>query len=588
VTRAVAAHRPLVCLLVATGCLYLWDLDRSGWANSYYAAAVQAGTGSWKAFLFGGLDTGGYITTDKPPLGLWPMVLSARAFGLSSWTLLIPQALEGVATVGLLYATVRRSTGSAGAGLVAGAVLAVSPVAVLMFRYDNPDALLTLFLVLAAYATTRALGPPTDARWLALAGAAVGLGFLTKMLEAFVVLPALAAVYLLYADRTLLRRVRDVAVAGVACAVAAGWWLAVVQLWPAAARPWIGGSTTDSALELALGYNGLGRLVGGSGSSPGISGGWGATNLARIGRTDVGAEIAWLLPAAIVLGVIAVVLTRGRPVWSRERAALTMWLTWLGVTGLVFASMTGIFHSYYTVIQAPAVAALVAMGGHVLWQHRARRWVRVTLAGCAAASAVVAVAVLAVLPSSMRPWMLVVVGASAAAVVVLAARPGRWSARTVIGVALAAALVGPVAVDIGTVTSAHVSSGPMAGPAADPGQGGYLDTAVPATVPPELVHLLGAGRRYRWAAATVGARSASALELASGRSVMGIGGYNGTDPTPSLADFQRLVSHGEVHYFVAISSVTDSAIPAWVMHTFSPTAIDGVPVYDLAGPPSGP
>ena len=582
--RAVAAHRPLLCLLAATGCLYLWDLDRSGWANSYYAAAVQAGTGSWKAFLFGGLDTGGYITTDKPPLALWPMALTARAFGLSSWTLLIPQALEGIATVGLLYATVRRSTGSAGAGLVAGAVLAVSPVAVLMFRYDNPDALLTLLVVLAAYATTRALGPPADARWLALAGAAVGLAFLTKMLEAFVVLPALVAVYLLYADRPVVRRIRDVAVAGVVCAVAAGWWLAVVQLWPAGARPWIGGSSTDSALELALGYNGMGRLVGGSGTSPGISGGWGATNLARIGRTDVGAEIAWLLPAAIVLGVAALVVVRRRPLWRGERAALTMWLTWLGVTGLVFAAMTGIFHSYYTVIQAPAVAASVAIGGHVLWQHREHRWVRVTLAGCAAATAVVAVAVLAVLPSSMYPWMLAVVGASAAATVVLAARPGRRSGRTVLAVALTAALVGPVAVDLGTVTSAHVSSGPMAGPATEPGQGGYLDTAVPATVPPGLVHLLGASGRYRWAAATAGAQAAAALELASGSSVMGIGGYKGTDPTPSLADFQRLVSQGEVHYFVAISFLTDSAIPAWVTQTFSPTTVDGVLVYDLTTP----
>src|SRR3954454_1617305 len=151
-------ERPaLGALLLGTGLLYLWGLGASGWANSFYAAAAQAGSESWQAFFFGSSDAANAITVDKTPLALWPMALSIRVFGLSSWSLLVPQALEGVAAVWLLHATVRRTTGSAGAGLLSGLVLATTPVAVLMFRFDNPDALLTLLLVAAAYATLRAV-----------------------------------------------------------------------------------------------------------------------------------------------------------------------------------------------------------------------------------------------------------------------------------------------------------------------------------------------------------------------------------------------------------------------------------------------
>jgi 4-amino-4-deoxy-L-arabinose transferase-like glycosyltransferase len=181
------AHR----LLVATALLYLVDLAASGYANAFYSAAVEAGSKSWKAFLFGSFDSSNFITVDKPPASLWVMDLSARIFGSSSWSILAPEALEGVATVGLLYATVRRRF-TAPAALLAGAVCALTPVAALMFRFNNPDALLTLLLVGAAYALTRAL---EDARtsWLLVAGALIGLGFLTKTLQAVLVVPGFAA-----------------------------------------------------------------------------------------------------------------------------------------------------------------------------------------------------------------------------------------------------------------------------------------------------------------------------------------------------------------------------------------------------------
>jgi hypothetical protein len=172
----------LIGLLAGTAVLYLWALDRSGWANTFYSAAVQAGTRSWKAFFFGSSDSSNFITVDKPPISLWPMEIAARIFGLSSWSVLVPQALEGVASVALLYSAVRRWFG-ARAGLLAGVVLALTPVATLMFRFNNPDALLVLLLTAAAYCTVRALERGST-RWLLAVAALVGTGFLTKYLQA--------------------------------------------------------------------------------------------------------------------------------------------------------------------------------------------------------------------------------------------------------------------------------------------------------------------------------------------------------------------------------------------------------------------
>jgi 4-amino-4-deoxy-L-arabinose transferase-like glycosyltransferase len=216
-------------LLVGTAVLYLWGLGASGWGNSFYAAAAQAGSESWKAFFFGSSDAASSITVDKTPLSLWPMALAVKVFGLSSWTILVPQALEGVAAVGLLHATVRRTTGSPFSGLLSGLVLAITPVAVLMFRFNNPDALLVLLLVGSVYATLRGVESTTfvaghPVRWLALGGALVGLAFLTKMLQAFLVLPALALVYLVAANTGLLKRLGHLLVAFGSMLLAAGWF----------------------------------------------------------------------------------------------------------------------------------------------------------------------------------------------------------------------------------------------------------------------------------------------------------------------------------------------------------------------------
>src|SRR6195952_1887376 len=251
-------------LLVATAVLYLVDLSAAGWGNAFYAAAAQAGGQSWKAWFFGASEAPAAIRVDRPAASLWVLGLSVRLFGLSSWSVLVPQALMGVGAVGLLTGAVRRWSGPA-AGLLAGAALAVTPVAALMFRFDNPDALLCLLLVAGAYVMVRSVDAGSTRAstwWLVLAAACVGTGFLTKSLQAFRVLPAFLALHLVAGPGTWRRRVPALLPASLSLLVSAGWWVAVVELWPASSRPFVGGSQTNSVLELAFGYNGVGRRTG--------------------------------------------------------------------------------------------------------------------------------------------------------------------------------------------------------------------------------------------------------------------------------------------------------------------------------------
>ncbi|HUL99934.1 MAG TPA: glycosyltransferase family 39 protein, partial [Mycobacterium sp.] len=234
----------LFALLGATAILYLWGLGSSGFANDYYAAAVQAGAQDWKAWLFGSLDPGNTITVDKPPAALWVMGLSVRIFGFSAFSMLLPQALMGIGAVALVHAAVRRCSGPA-AGLIAGAVLALTPVAAMMFRYNNPDALLVLLLTAAAYFTVRAIDSGST-RWVVLTGTAVGIAFLTKMLQAGLVVPGLALSFLLCAPGSVWKRLWQLLIAAITTVASAGWYVALVSLWPAASRPYIGGSTNNS------------------------------------------------------------------------------------------------------------------------------------------------------------------------------------------------------------------------------------------------------------------------------------------------------------------------------------------------------
>ncbi|WP_262380420.1 ArnT family glycosyltransferase [Nonomuraea sp. PA05] len=642
VTEAKSRWAPAV-LLVGTGVLYIWGLGASGWANSFYSAAVQAGSQSWKAFFFGASDAAGAITVDKTPASLWPMVLSVRLFGLSSWAILVPQALMGVGAVAMVYASVRRVL-TRRAGLLAGAAMALTPVAVLMFRFNNPDALLVLLLTVAAYCVIRAQERGAT-RWLVLAGVAIGFAFLAKMLQAFLVLPGFALVYLLTAPVGFWRRVRQLLLAGAAMVVSAGWWLLAVALVPAADRPYIGGSQTNSVLELALGYNGIGRLNGenyGGLGNLNQQAGW-----LRLFDTEAGGQISWLLPAALVLLVAVTWLTRRAPRVDPVRAALWVWGSWLVVTGLIFSLMQGIFHAYYTVALAPAIAALVGMGAAVLWERGAHRALALVTAGTAGWSYV-----LLSRSSDWNPWLGVVVlvaGLGAA----LAMLFGRRAVAVVV-VALVACLAGPAAYAVDTAASAHTGAIPTAGPSTGggfgrpsgggfqrpgggqsrqwqgggmPGQGGsdggfqgrggtgrgggtggstgggtgggmrggmggLLSAAAPSA---ELTALLkSGGSGYTWAAATVGSNNAAGYQLATELPVMAVGGFNGTDPAPTLEQFKQYVADKKIRYFVGTgmggagrsSGGSDDAaqIAAWVRETFTATTVGGTTVFDLTQP----
>jgi 4-amino-4-deoxy-L-arabinose transferase-like glycosyltransferase len=657
--RSFAISREVVgvtLLLGATAVLYLWNLAASGWANAYYSAAAMAGAQDWQAWLFGSFDAGNALTVDKTPAALWVMGLSVRLFGLSSWSILVPQALMGVAAVGLLYATIRRAVGPLGAFIAAG-VFALTPVAALMFRFDNPDALLVLLLVVAAYATVRGIETGST-RWLVLAGIAVGFGFLAKMLQAFLVIPALTAVVMVASPVSIRRRLVQVAAAAVAVIMSSGWYIALVELWPADARPFIGGSQTNSIIELLFGYNGFGRITG---NEVGRVGGGGpfsdGAGLWRLFDGEVATEIAWLLPLALFAGFALLWARRRAPRTDPVRAQTILWLGWLLVTGLVFSLMQGIFHEYYTVALAPAIGALVGLGFAVAWRERDRYPLAVSsLAGIAVAgSALWTAHMLTSLTPTWLPWLapVVVIGGVAAGVAIVGVailrrddlRPAALAA------ALLVTILTPAVASVATAAEPHTGAIPIAapdaqgGPGGGPrgfgqrgaggaqfgqgrqfappgigggqgfgngqgfggpptfgarpfggggarggGPGGLLDAQ--AADPSVVAALQAEATRYRWTAATTGSNNAAGLALASRTSVMSIGGFNGTDPAPTLAQFQSYVQQGLIHYYVggsdaggfrgAIGGSQDAAaIAAWVETNFEPTTVGGMTLYDL-------
>ncbi|MFD1721962.1 ArnT family glycosyltransferase [Amnibacterium endophyticum] len=652
-------------LLAATAVLYVWNLSVNGYANAFYSAAVQAGASNWEAFLYGSSDAGNSITVDKPPASLWVMALSVRLFGLSPFAILLPEAIMGVLTVALVHAIVRRHFVPQ-AALVAGAVTALTPVAVLMFRFNNPDALLVLLVTLATYLTLRHV-EDGRVRWLLWAGVAVGFAFLTKQLQAFLILPVLVGVVLLASPRRLGTRFLHLLGALGTLVLSAGWWVAIVELVPASMRPFIGGSQDDSFLELTFGYNGLGRLTGNEtgsvtgGAAGGATGGgmWGETGITRLFSGEFGTQIAWLLPAALVLLVVGLVVLRRRPRTDASRATVLLLGGTLVVTGLAFSFGAGIIHPYYSVALAPAIGGLVGTGSWLLWQRRATLRARVVLAAVVLGTTGWSVYLMS-RASTFLPWLrVVVVLAGLLGAAALVAAPLRRRLAVVgAAAALVAALAAPAAWSVDTTLTAHTGSLPTAGPAVERtgfgggpggragfagqrafgahqglgggfrgfrgrgqqgafggaqgfgpgaptgngtgafargGAGGLLGGAV--DVDAAMVAALKAdASQYTWAAAAVGSQNAAQYQLVSGEAVMPIGGFNGSDPSPTLAEFEQDVAQGRIHWFIGSGmrgggsnggSSASADIADWVESNFTATTIGGVTVYDLSGGPSG-
>lgn len=604
----------LVVLLVGTTVMYLWNITINGMGNQFYAAAAQAGSSNWEALLFGSLDPHNFITVDKPPVSQWVMGLSGQVFGFSSASMMIPQALMAVAAVALLYGAVAR-VGGPRTGLLAGAALALTPVAALMFRFNNPDAVMVLLMTVAAYCTVRAL-QQVSPKWLVWASVALGFAFLAKMLEGLMVAPALAAAYLVAAPTTLRARLRHVGMAAVGFVVSAGWFVVLTLLWPASSRPYIAGSTDNNFMNLVLGYNGFARVLGrnhmgftppqtvvgeaaGAQLNLGRHGGFGgfgnqSQGWARLFVGEFGFEIGWLVPAAL-LATVLVMLSRGRaPRTDLVRAAAILFGGWLVVDGVVLSFMHGSIHPYYCLSIAPPVAAMFAICVHELWRHREKWLYRGGLAVLVGGTGVWSWWVLGRsgdwLPG-LR-WTILVLAIAAAITL-----PGPWTAGArrevalgALGVGLVGALAGPAAYAIVTIGQPHQGGGPSVGPAAATGQSHFGFGQMPDNA--DLNAML-KDTNTEWSAAILRSSSAAGLELSTGTAVMAVGGFSGNDPAPTLGQFQDDVAQHKVAYYIVMitrgrgpgwGNRGHADIAKWVAATFPSSTVGDATVYNLSAP----
>ena len=626
--------RPLLlAILGLSALLYLWNLSGNGYANEFYAAAVQSGTKSWSSMFFGSLDTGDFITVDKPPFALWVMEVSTRVFGFSSFAMLAPIALCGVATVGVLYSAVRRSFGHAAAA-VAALVAALTPITVAIARDNNPDPVLVLLMTLGAWFTLEALRTHR-LRHLLWAAVMIGCAFNAKMLQAYIVLPALVSVHLYAAEGGFRRRIRHLSLFTAVLAVASFWWMLIVDAIPASSRPYIGGSTNNSVWDLVIGYNGLGRITGNeSGNGGGAASFSGSSGLGRLFNDILGTQISWLLPAAAILCVAAVVLRGRAPRTDPMRAALLLWGLWLFAHFVVFSYQQGTIHPYYVTTLGPAIGALVGGGGAVVWQRAQETgirntWVRAVLPVVVCISGLWSIALLH--RTSYATWLVPVIAvAMIAAVATLAAahlRPQLRARLAAVGLGalLLAGLAGPTAFAASAANSTVNGTNPLAGPSngsmggpgggfgartggggdfaggpgggsgggfgGPPGQGGSGgQTGQPpsfgngrsgqlpsfgdgngdstlggggsalgggiaggggpgAGVSSAVVSYLEQNQgSAKWLVAVANSNSAASMELQTGKAVLSMWGFTGSDPAMTVAKLRQLVSSGELKY----------------------------------------
>lgn len=610
-SRIVRRRLALPVLLAATALAYLWNITVNGMGNQFYAASAWAGSSDFKALLFGSLDPANFITVDKPPVSQWVMGLSGQLFGFSSASMLVPEALMAVGSVALLYAAVRRISGPQ-AALLAGAVLALTPVAALMFRFNNPDAAMVLLMTAAAYCTVRAL-QGSGASWLMLAGVALGFAFLAKMLEGLMAVPAIAVVYLVAAAVPMRRRLLHLAGSLAAFLVSAGWFVVLTLVWPASSRPYLAGSTDNNFMNLVLGYNGFGRVLGHNhmgGGGPtaaeavglpsaaehaGHVGGFGnqSHGLPRLFTGEFGFEIGWLLPAGLLAMVLVLIARRGTPRTDLVRAGAILFGGWLLIDGVVLSFMKSMVHPYYCLSLAPAMAAMFAIGVAEMWRRRDDRLGQIGLTAMLLGSAVWSFWVLGRNASWLPPlrWTILVVAVGAAAALLWALREGgRAAAIVALAVALTGALAGTTAYTVATLGQPHTGGGPSVGPADpddDHGHGWTSDN-------PGVNTMLRA-THTTWSAAINRSGAAASLELSTDTAVMAIGGFTGTDPVPTLEQFQTYVADRQITYYIlpepkdkdhgsffGHNSHTD--ISDWVKANFMSTKLGSDTVYDLRAP----
>jgi 4-amino-4-deoxy-L-arabinose transferase-like glycosyltransferase len=580
----------LIAVVSLAAALTLIDVTRSGDGNTYYAAGALAASRSWGALLNNAADLGGYVSLDKGPLPDWLMGLSGRLFGFGSFSVMVPNALYATVAVFVLHDTVRRALGHQMA-ILAALIMALTPVVVLVGRYNAPDALLLLLLVSAAWSLTLAV-QSGRLRELLLCAVCVGLGFNTKMLEAYLVAPALVLAYLLAARRSLRWRLGALALAAGSALLVSLAWFGAMTLVPAGERPYVGDSGGNSWFGLILEGNGIQRVAGSSGAF----GRHFESNLTYLFGAHLAGQIAWLLPLALCGLLIGLCTT-----WRSRRTqpafgAYVMWGGWALVGCVVLSFSAGTRHAYYTSVLAPAVATLAASALVTLWGATRRRLRLATLALAFAVGGTAAVG-FAVLSDSgaFVPWLRWVVlacgGAFCAAVLLPDARAamGSGAPRALgVGVAAVAVLAGPAAYSLATAARAHTGYSPTAGPTLDNGRvdGGSErarhEAVAPATAmtaadfAASLALLSTYLQAHRGGAqflvAATDAKTADPIALASRRPVITVGGYTGSDPTPTIAQFERLIGSGRLRFVLLDATRVEptsaaqraNAVPAWV------------------------
>lgn len=545
----------LAGILLTAAALWCWGLgDRV--VQPYYAAAMRSMSHSWTAFVFSGYDPAGVVTIDKPPLAFWVQAAGVWVFGFHWWAIALVQAAEGVAAVFVLHRVVRRWAGETTA-LVAAGLFALTPITAAINRDDLPDTLLILLLLLAAYCVTRAV---EDGRtgWLVAAGAFVGLGFLTKMLMAWAVLPALLLAYL-PAPVGRLRKTGQLALAGLVTLVTSLWWPLLISLWPGP-KPYVGSTSDGSIWQLILGYNGFGRLLGDS-SSPlnavGTQFG-GAPGPLRLADSALGGQIAWFLPLALVTIVVAAFRCRRGD--AKQRAGWLLWGGWFVVYVAVFSFTGGIFHAYYTATLAPAVAVLAAAGLVHCLRHN-----RFAFAAAIAGTSLTAFGLLSRTPDWL-PWLgFVVLGLTVVAMGVLAPNGRRFA-----GVGLVAILLGPLAYCVTTAGNrqdVQAASDPLAGPStmdinaaaravlgnsgAAVTYGRFMDSATELTAGQRETldyTVAQAGPAPIQLAIEGGSYGADPYLVNTDARVVTLGGYLGFDPAPTASQLADWVRAGRVRF----------------------------------------
>lgn len=602
-------ERPVLLIILAlNAAMNFWNLGINGWGNAYYSAAVQAGSMDWKAYFFGSLDWGNSITVDKPPLSLWIMGLSVRLFGLSAESMMAPQAAMGLLTTFLIYGLLRRNF-SAAAALGAATVFFTTPIITLLSRYNNPDPLMLLLMVAAASLVVRAVGS-NRMRHVAWAGLLLGLAFMTKQLQALLCIPALAAAFFLASKSPIWHRIRM----GAACfgaMIAAGTaWMIIVELVPASARPFVGGSPSNSMIQLTLDYNGVDRIISVH-EDPTIQllptnfrAEEGDAGLFRLFNGNFAQEASWLLIVALFCSLV--IVFRSRQLMSnRGRLATAIaGVGWFLTIYLLLSFMGDGIHTYYTATLVPPLALVIGVAIDLLINSPIRAADRLFICTAGILSTGFSAAILnsGTEWPSFLPLAILIVGCIGSALLAIKP-PFNVIDKAAVALVVIALLAAPVVVSVYNVATPHRGSNPLSGPvtksevtisrflaSVSKGEPQWAHEVGYGLDPgPNLVAHLSSSASCRWAAATYPAQTAAKYQLATGRPIMALSGFMGSDPSPTLQQFRREVEAGNIcflvwqqsHLDVPERSSTLNKISDWVNTTFPFVVVDGSRVYDL-------